>query len=143
MIRWELNQEIVPASVRLRDAWLDKLFARVSDHLRLRGAHTLSIAFVDHRTMQRLNRTYRHKDRVTDILSFATVGGPGSLGELVIAWPFVRTQAKKKKKTLLEELALLLIHGVLHLRGYDHEARKDAAKMFPLQDSILSDFLEI
>lgn len=151
MIRFEINQEIVPARLRLSGAWLHKLFAVVSRNLELRGTHTHSIAFVDHRTMRHLNRTYRGQDRVTDILSFAPTstlrikGGSGelrNLGELLLAWPYVRDQAEKNEKTLSDELALLLIHGVLHLCGYDHETKKDAAKMLPLQDRILRDFLK-
>lgn len=143
MIRYEINHGPVPQALRLEDGWIRRLLRVIERHLRLRGTHTLSIAFLDHPTMRRLNRTYRNKDRVTDILSFAGVGEPTSLGELILAWPYVRRQAKKNKKLLTEELALLLIHGVLHLRGYDHETRPDAAKMEPLQDRILKNFLKI
>lgn len=152
MIRYEINQERVPKVLRLEDIWLRRLLRTIERHLRLRGTHMLSVAFVDHATMRRLNRTYRNKNRVTDILSFQlprSLHGRGqregdkSLGELILAWPFVRDQAKKNKKTLQEELALLLIHGVLHLRGYDHETKKDAAKMLPFQDRILRNFLKV
>lgn len=143
MIKVEVNQTLLPRQAQVLHVWLARLLRMIAAALRLRGTHTLSVAFVNHRTMQRLNRTYRNKDRVTDILSFAEVGERNSLGELILAWPYVRDQAKKNKKSLTEELALLLIHGVLHLRGYDHETKKDAAKMEPLQNRILKDFLKI
>lgn len=142
MINYEINQEKLPDSARLAHAWLRCLLRTIERHLRLPGTHTFSIAFVDNATMRRLNCTYRDKDRVTDILSFARVGEPGSLGELILAWPFVRAQAKKQGKTLEQELALLLIHGVLHLCGHDHETKKEAAKMLSLQGIILRQFLE-
>lgn len=87
--------------------------------------------------MRTLNRIYRNKDRATDILSFAEIGGPKSMGELIMAWPYVQKQAKQKKVTLMQEVALLVVHGALHLKGFDHETKADAKKMFLLQDQIL------
>ncbi|MBI4133399.1 rRNA maturation RNase YbeY [Candidatus Uhrbacteria bacterium] len=142
MIRPQINQALVPAPSRIALPWLKRLLRAIEKRLRLRGIWTLSIAFVDHRTMRRLNLTYRDRGRVTDILSFAGVGDGQSLGELVLAWPYVRDEAKRNKKSLKEELALLLIHGVLHLVGYDHETARDASKMLPLQEKILQDFLK-
>lgn len=141
MIRCEINQALLPAGSRIALPWLKRLLRAVEKQLKLRGIRLLSIAFVDHRTMRRLNRAYRGKDHVTDILSFAGVGGQGSLGELILAWPQVRRQAREHGKTLKEELALLIVHGVLHLRGYDHETLPDARQMLPLQEKILNQFL--
>lgn len=140
MIIPELNQTIVPPSARIKMPWLEPLLRLIAKELQIKGKRTLSIAFINHRTMQRLNHDYRGKNKVTDILSFAEVGAPDSLGELLLAWPYVKNQAKEEGKTLKEEYALLITHGILHLLGHDHEIKKDAKKMFFLQEKILRKF---
>lgn len=82
----------------------------------------LSIALVGRVRMRRLNREYRKKNRVTDVLAF-----PGEkklkegLGEVVICLREVKKNAKRYQVPFKKELAQVLIHGVLHLLGYDHE----------------------
>jgi probable rRNA maturation factor len=89
----------------------------------------LSIDLVGDGRMRRLNREYRKKDRTTDVLAFAMreSAGPVSmlLGDVVISIPTAQRQAKEGGRSLSEEIAWLLVHGVLHLCGYDHE-RSDA-----------------
>jgi probable rRNA maturation factor len=89
----------------------------------------LSIDLVGDGRMRRLNCQYRKKDRTTDVLAFAMreSSSPVSalLGDVVISVPTARRQAKEGRRSLSEELAWLLVHGVLHLCGYDHE-RSDA-----------------
>jgi rRNA maturation RNase YbeY len=79
--------------------------------------------------MRSLNRRYRGKDRTTDVLAFALREAPhsfsGMLGDVVIAVPMAVRQAKEGQRSLDEELTVLLVHGMLHLCGYDHE-RSDA-----------------
>lgn len=152
MIRFEINQKIVPDKFRLHFAWTNRLLKAIEKQLKFRGIYALSVAFVDNKTMKRLNLVYRGKNKVTDILSFA--GGQNDffpfakveikrdLGELILAWPYARQQAKKKKKTVKEELALLIVHGILHLWGFDHETEKQAKKMLPLQQKILDNFFK-
>ncbi len=149
MINYEINQKIVPLRFQVKDVWVRRLMKAIEKSLCLRKKYVVSIAFVDVRTMRRLNRNYRGKDKVTDVLSFgnneklndfampACCGKEEYLGELILAWPYVRNQAKDEGKTLEEELAFLIIHGMLHLRGYDHVAKSEARKMFKLQDHIL------
>lgn len=89
----------------------------------------LSIDLVGDGRMRRLNCQYRKKDRTTDVLAFAMreSASPVSalLGDVVISVPTAQRQAKEGGRSLSEELAWLLVHGVLHLCGYDHE-RSDA-----------------
>ncbi len=89
----------------------------------------LSIDLVGDGRMRRLNRQYRKKDRTTDVLAFAMreSASPVSalLGDVVISVPTAQRQAKEGGRSLSEEIAWLLVHGVLHLCGYDHE-RSDA-----------------
>lgn len=104
----------------------------------------VSVAFVSDAVMRRLNRTYRRRDAVTDVLSFGALRLPSEdflelapTGELIIAPREAARRAKKQNISLKEEVTLLLVHGSLHLAGYDHERPEDAAVMFPLQKKIL------
>ena len=114
--------------VKVRQASFRRLAERV---LTLVGEaqSELSIDLVGDGRMRRLNREYRKKDRTTDVLAFAMreSASPASalLGDVVISVPTARRQAKEGGRSLSEELAWLLVHGVLHLCGYDHE-RSDA-----------------
>lgn len=96
----------------------------------------VSIALVGDVTMARLNRQYRHKAGVTDVLSFPQESGglPSGdrtlLGEIIIDYSQVVRQAKKYHKPVAAELALLVIHGIIHLLGHDHERSAREAKQF-------------
>jgi probable rRNA maturation factor len=87
----------------------------------------LSVLFVGDRAMRTLNQQYRGKDRTTDVLSFALQEGrfnkvqPNMLGDIVISVPTAGQQAVDAGLTLQQELERLLVHGLLHLVGYDHE----------------------
>jgi probable rRNA maturation factor len=70
--------------------------------------------------MRALNRRYRRKDRPTDVLSFPA-GGGGLLGDIVISVPYATRQARRRRQPASAELDRLLLHGYLHLLGYDHE----------------------
>jgi rRNA maturation RNase YbeY len=98
----------------------------------------LSIALVGDREMRPLNAKYRKQNKTTDVLSFTVdappKGPPLLLGDVVISVERARSQAKARKHTLKREMATLLIHGVLHLLGYDHErSQRQAKKMFALE----------
>ncbi len=102
----------------------------------------LGIMFVGDQRMRGLNRRYRGKDRTTDVLAFAMREAPNSstglLGDVVIAVPTAVRQAKQGQRSLEEELIVLLIHGILHLCGYDHEqSEKEARRMHRRERMIL------
>jgi probable rRNA maturation factor len=95
----------------------------------------LTVVFVTPKQMQKLNREHRSKDYVTDVLSFAALE-EGQLGELVICLQKIQSQAKEHSLSFEEELLYMLLHGILHLLGYEHETNAtDAKKMFALQDA--------
>ena len=71
---------------------------------------------------RRLNRTFRKKRRATNVLTFET-------GDVVLCHPVIRREARKSGKRLRDHYAHLVVHGCLHLRGYDHENKRDAARM--------------
>lgn len=90
----------------------------------------LGVTFVGDRRMRRLNREFRGKDRTTDVLAFAmreakvpgmSQRGVFPLGDVVISLPTALRQARSENRPVDVELAMLLVHGVLHLCGYDHE----------------------
>jgi probable rRNA maturation factor len=99
----------------------------------------LSLELTGDRRMRRLNREYLKKDRPTDVLAFPireAVMPRGvrpvthMLGDVVISLPTAVRQAKKAGRSIDDELAMLLVHGVLHLCGYDHERNpREAARM--------------
>ena len=77
--------------------------------------------------MRRLNRTYAGEDHATDVLSFT--GSGEHLGDLAIAWPAVVRQAKSFGQTQRSEVALLCVHGLLHLLGWDHAGADERTEM--------------
>ncbi|MGH9813893.1 MAG: rRNA maturation RNase YbeY [Candidatus Acidiferrales bacterium] len=87
---------------------------------------SFGVALVSDRRIAALNRSYRGRPRPTDVLSFAT-GGNGYLGDVVISAPTARRQARRYRHSLAEEIKLLMLHGLLHLMGYDHET--DSGRM--------------
>ena len=94
----------------------------------------LSLELVGDRRMRRLNRLYRKKDRTTDVLAFPMREShnpcPALLGDVVISVPTAIRQAKEAGRSVGDELAALLVHGVLHLCGYDHErSAREALRM--------------
>jgi probable rRNA maturation factor len=95
----------------------------------------LSIMLVDDEVIRQLNGSYRGKDQVTDVLSFAMSEGefgdvnPNVLGDVVISVPTARRQASRSKREVLDQVTFLLAHGLLHLVGYDHETDEHEREM--------------
>lgn len=98
----------------------------------------LTLVFVGREAMRKLNFQYRGKNRATDVLSFDSVDN-FSLGELVFCWDVLVKQAKEHQHSVEAEWVYMLIHGLLHLLGYDHELQQKSAKeMFEVQDKLFS-----
>lgn len=136
MILAELNQERLTGGQKLPARRVAKVLEACASVLKVRADVTISIGFVSAAQMRKLNRTWRGKDKVTDVLSFELGEGPVK-GELVLSYEQAALQAKQMKHSVRDELCFLIVHGVLHLWGYDHEQPKDARQMFPLQEKIL------
>jgi probable rRNA maturation factor len=101
----------------------------------------LVIVFLDEKEARRLNREYRGKDYATDVLSFEGLES-SSLGELVICPRVISRQAKEHGLLVREELGYMVLHGFLHLLGYDHErSRKEEKLMFAIQDALFEKLL--
>ena len=131
-----INQSKDRAPRQWMQAWLKGL-ARQLGRRGHKGwaSKEVVIVLVDGREMKRLNRLYRGKDYATDILSFETAE-PTSLGEMVICLPTLRAQSKRTGLSERGELGYMLVHGVLHLLGYDHAQAREEAIMFALQDEL-------
>ncbi|HET6344849.1 MAG TPA: rRNA maturation RNase YbeY [Myxococcota bacterium] len=110
-----LNPNHYPeAGTRRLRPWLASLVADLAP-----DAESLGVRFVGDRGMRRVNRQFRHQDKTTDVLSFP--GDEGHLGDILISVPTARRQAETAGHGVDRELKTLLLHGVLHCLGYDHE----------------------
>lgn len=118
------------------DAWVKKAVAAALRGADVKGAVEVGIVFVSDREMIRLNASHRGRRKTTDVLSFAD-GEHGLLGDVIISVAQAGRQAEHAGHPLRTELAMLLVHGTLHLLGYDHETVRDEKVMFPLQKRIL------
>ena len=107
----------------------------------------LSLALIGNAEMRKLNAKYRHKDYPTDVLSFAAPAdfpaGARLLGDVIISLDKAAEQARQRRHTLDREVATLLIHGIVHLLGYDHErSAKDARIMARIEKKIADKLCE-
>ena len=91
------------------------------------GRPTIAVRMTDDLELRRLNRDFSTHDEVTDVLSFQ--GEDGHLGDLAISWPAVLRQAKLHGHSADTELALLCVHGLLHLLGWDHTTAAQRREM--------------
>jgi len=138
--------EVTAARGLARHAPLVKRVARAALAQLGEAGSELSVALVHDDEMHRLNRDYRGKDRTTDVLAFALREGeatgtqePGLLGDVVISLPTAERQARERGHATERELTELLLHGILHLLGYDHErSPAEARRMFAKQRALLA-----
>ena len=117
----------VPGARRLR-AWALAACPRRAD---------ITLRIVGEREAQRLNRSYRGRATATNVLSFGYARTPELRGDVVLCHPVVLREAHVQRKTLAAHYAHLVIHGVLHLRGFDHARRAAAARMEARERRIL------
>lgn len=103
---------------------------------------SLTIVVTDDDAVAALNRQFRGIDAPTDVLSFPAdvpsfPGEPPYLGDLIIAYPYAANQAQRQQHPLDDSLALLVVHGSLHLLGYDHDTPEHRAEMWAEQAAVL------
>ncbi len=99
----------------------------------------VAIRFVDAAEGRILNRDYRHRDYATNVLSFAYAAGERIVGDLVVCTPVVHDEAAAQGKAAADHFAHLIVHGMLHLQGYEHETnRRDALHMERREREILA-----
>jgi probable rRNA maturation factor len=115
-------------------------------HLAMNRPLELSIVLANDDLVHTLNRTYRNKDKPTNVLTFAALdeeqlpdpGGLLSLGDVILALETIQREAKEQNKPFIEHLTHLCVHGTLHLLGYDHIEENEATEMEMLEIKILS-----
>ncbi|MCF8149917.1 MAG: rRNA maturation RNase YbeY [Burkholderiaceae bacterium] len=103
----------------------------------------VTVRFVDRAEGERLNRDYRQRDYATNVLSFPYESAEhfaGICGDLVLCLPVMQLEAREQNKPPESHFAHLIVHGMLHLQGYDHETNKDdAERMEAIERKILED----
>ena len=134
-IAYEIEIDVVDGSTTDVDvADLERAVIATLSHLGVDVAG-LTIVIADDETVRQMNQQYRHIDSATDILSFPAGEGDEMfdlppeieeevgdyLGDLIIAYPFTCAQAARYHNPIVNELRLLVVHGTLHLLGYDHD----------------------
>ena len=97
----------------------------------------VTLRFVGASESRALNRTYRGRDYATNVLTFVYDAQAPLAGDIVVCLPVVRREAQAQRKTLRAHLAHLVVHGMLHLQGHDHERDADAAAMEARETEIL------
>jgi probable rRNA maturation factor len=128
-VQYACNDERLPSRPRVR-RWV-----RAAQELPVHA----TVRFVDADEGRALNRDYRGKDYATNVLSFVYESEPVVVGDLVVCLPVVEREAQEQGKPLMAHLAHLIVHGVLHLQGYDHETgQRDAERMEAREREILA-----
>jgi len=106
----------------------------------------VTVVITDDARIHEMNRSFRGDDRPTDVLAFAICAGsffvtpdvlPPYLGDVIVSYPRAQTQAADQGHPVEDELALLVVHGCLHLLGYDHADEKERRRMWARQKEIL------
>lgn len=122
-VQYACNKESLPLRTQIR-AW-------VRAALDVDGARggQITVRLVDADEGRELNRDYRDKDYATNVLSFAYESEPVVCGDLVVCAPVVAREAGEQRKELHAHYAHLIVHGTLHLQGYDHEAGVEQARL--------------
>jgi len=141
-----LNRILVNKEIYDRDItkkFVKEITKKILEELNLDKVE-VSITLTDNDKIRELNKNWRNKDKETDVLSFPINEKPlryryTVLGDVIISIPFAKRQAEEIGYSYKEEILRLLIHGILHLLGYDHEKdEKEAEIMFSLQDRIFN-----
>jgi probable rRNA maturation factor len=133
--------------------WVKKIVRQVLKAEGVAPPYEVSLVFTDSETVQQLNRDYRGVDEPTDVLAFYMLpqkefdcpfalppDGVTHLGEVIISYPQAVTQAKKQGHPLQRELVVLVIHGILHLLGYNHEESGEGKKMREREKELLEKY---
>ncbi|MBQ1900909.1 MAG: rRNA maturation RNase YbeY [Erysipelotrichaceae bacterium] len=126
---------------------LQEYYDKTLEVLGMEDDYVLSVILVGPITIRRINRDYRQKDAVTDVISFALLDDEDTveyeddveLGDIFINRNRVFSQAEEYGHSVKREFVFLFVHGMLHLLGYDHMTKEDEEKMFALQRKIVGD----
>lgn len=130
-----LNLELNNRRGKLKlEPFLRRIEKAVAKHFKKPAA--ISLAIVNEKDSERLNRSYRGKKGAADVLTFV-YGKEDAPGEIVLCYEKLKERAQKEKKTLTEEAVCLIVHGICHILGYTHKNNKAAAKMEKEENTLL------
>ncbi len=147
-MRSEFSMIFIDVQDSYRDSIIEDVLLRAAEYAlqfdKKEGSASLSLRITDQNEMRTLNQQYRGLDKSTDVLSFPADFldpdlGSRYLGDVVISFPEAAAQAEKRGHGVEAELQLLVVHGVLHLLGYDHGTAQEKKTMWELQDRVLKD----
>ena len=127
-IQWQVDPSALPRRRTLR-RWVLAALERPAK---------VTLRFVGAREGRTLNRSYRGRDHATNVLTFVYDGQPSLSGDIVLCAPVVDREARSQGKRLVAHYAHLVIHGMLHLQGYDHQRADDAVRMAARESAILA-----
>jgi probable rRNA maturation factor len=138
MIKLEINQRV---GKKVEKKWVANIVKIVFKKVNVKNAE-ISVAFVGDSKIKKLNSFYRGKNKTTDVLSFIyeekKSGGIKLFGEIIISFPQAARQARECGWSAKQEIKELLVHGLLHLCGFDHEkSEREARKMKKMEQVIL------
>jgi metalloprotein, YbeY/UPF0054 family len=122
-----------------------KIIEKTLNYLNIEGDIEMSCIIVDDEKIHEINKHYRHIDRSTDVISFALEdsdqfyieGMPRSIGDIFISYDHALMQSQEYGHSIKREMCFLMLHGLLHLLGYDHMNEEEEKEMFALQRQIL------
>lgn len=135
--------------------WMEDLMNVAAGKLNISKKAEVSITVVSNEKIREINRDYRDKDQVTDVISFAIedddedlfkefdldgITIPRDLGDIFISYDVAIEQATEYEHSVERELGFLMVHGFLHLNGYDHMTVEEEKIMFSLQEEILKEY---
>ena len=123
-VQYACNDDRLPSRPRLR-RWVKAA---------LENSAEVAVRFVDAAEGRRLNRDFRGKDYATNVLSFPYETAPTVLGDLVVCLPVVVAEAAEQDKEVGAHFAHMIVHGMLHLQGYDHELDEAAAELMEARE---------
>lgn len=127
-VQYAVSEEGLPSRVQVR-RWLQACTP---------GMAQVTVRFVDGTEGRRLNADYRGKDYATNVLSFSYAMPPALEGDLLVCTPVVRREAAEQGIRAQAHFAHLVVHGMLHLQGYDHNSDADAAVMENKEREVLA-----
>ncbi|EKD32875.1 MAG: hypothetical protein ACD_76C00125G0005 [uncultured bacterium] len=135
VIKFEINQSALSSGQKISDLLAKKIATVISRKFNLKRTVRISVGFVRPAQMRELNKKYRRKNKPTDVLSFC-LEEDDLLGEIVLCYSEIK-QRTPSSSTVKNEVIKALVHGALHLFGFDHEKPRDAKIMLPLQEIII------
>jgi len=145
MATYQINIQNDVAPDRISEEQLRRIAEAVLGREGQPAATELTVVLADDEAVRALNRQFRQLDSPTDVLSFPVAEGPAFvtpadlppyLGDVIISYPTALAQAAAQGHPLEEELTLLVVHGCLHLLGYDHDTEEERQRMWARQEEI-------